>query len=74
MAMAYSAFTVAVVVSATTSNNLDSMERYALFAFPLVVAAAQLIRSRDVERIVFVVAAGAMVVYASLAFLGLIGP
>ena len=54
--LAYSAFTVAVVVSATTSNNLDSMERYALFAFPLVVAAAQLIRSRDVERIVFVAA------------------
>ena len=72
--LAYSAFTVAVVVSATTSNNLDSMERYALFAFPLVVAAAQLIRSRDVERIVFVAASGAMVVYASLAFLGLIGP
>ena len=72
--LSYAAFTVAVVASALTSNNLDSMERYALFAFPLVIAGAQLLRSRDVERIVFVVAAAAMFGYASLAFLGLIGP
>lgn len=72
--LSYAAFTVAVVASSVTSNNLDSTERYALFAFPLVIAAAQLIRSRDVERIVFVVASGAMFGYASLAFLGLIGP
>ena len=72
--LSYAAFTVAVVASALTSNNLDSMERYSSFAFPLVIAGAQLLRSRDVERIVFVVAAAAMFGYGSLAFLGLIGP
>ena len=57
-----------------TSNNLDSMERYALFAFPLLIVAAQLVRSRSVERIVFALLPVALFGYASLAFLGLIGP
>lgn len=72
--LSYAAFTVVVVLSAVTSNNLDSMERYALFAFPLLIVAAQLLRSRPVERVVFVLLPVAMFGYASLAFLGLIGP
>jgi hypothetical protein len=72
--LSYSAFTVAVVLSAVTSNNLDSMERYSLLAFPILIAAAQFMRSRNVERIVFVLAPVAMFGYATLAFLGLIGP
>ena len=72
--LSYAAFTVVVVLSAVTSNNLDSMERYALFAFPLLIAAAQLLRSRTVERVVVALLPVAMFGYASLAFLGLIGP
>jgi hypothetical protein len=72
--LSYAAFTIAVVGTAVTSNNLDSSERYALFAFPLVIAAAQLVQSRRVERPVFVLASAALFGYASLAFLGLIGP
>jgi hypothetical protein len=72
--LSYAAFTVVVVLSAVTSNNLDSMERYALFAFPLLIVAAQLVRSRPVERIVFALLPVALFGYASLAFLGLIGP
>jgi hypothetical protein len=40
----------------------------------LVIAGAGLLRSRAVERAVFVVAGVAMFGYALLAFLGLIGP
>jgi hypothetical protein len=72
--LAYGAFAVVVVASSVTSNNLDSQERYALLAFPLVIAAAELTRSRRIERIVFVLAPVAMFGYATLAFLGLIGP
>jgi hypothetical protein len=72
--LSYGLFAVAVVATSVTSNNLDSMERYALFAFPLVIAGAWLLRSREVARIVFVLSAVAMFGYASLAFLGLIGP
>ncbi|HEX9506007.1 MAG TPA: hypothetical protein VGA62_08370, partial [Acidimicrobiia bacterium] len=71
---AYGAFAVVVVASSVTSSNLDSLERYALLAFPLVIAAAELTRSRRVERVVFVLAPVAMFAYATLAFLGLIGP
>lgn len=68
------ALAVAVVAVGLTADNLDSMERYALLAFPLVIAGAGLLRSRAVERAVFVVAGVAMFGYALLAFLGLIGP
>jgi hypothetical protein len=68
------ALTIAVVLAGLTADNLDSMERYALLAFPLVIAAAGLLRSRTVERAVFVLAGVAMFGYAVLAFLGLIGP
>jgi hypothetical protein len=71
---AYGAFAVVVVASAITSKNLDSLERYALFAFPLVMAAANLTESQRVERAVFVVSAAAMFGYATLAFLGLLVP
>jgi hypothetical protein len=71
---AYGAFAAVVVASSVTSSNLDSLERYGLLAFPLVIAAAELTASERVERIVFVLSPVAMFGYASLAFLGLIGP
>jgi hypothetical protein len=51
-----------------------SKPRYALFAFPLVLAAADLTESRLVERLVFVLVPVAMFGYATLAFLGLYVP
>ena len=53
-----------------TSTNLDSFERYALGAFPLVVAASTLTSRRRVEVVVLALAGLAMVGYALLAFLG----
>lgn len=70
----YAAFATAVLVVSLSSSNLDSFERYALGAFPLVVAASTLTASRRVERVVLVLSGLAMAGYAALAFLGTVVP
>ncbi len=70
----YGAFAVAVLVVALASSNLDSFERYALGAFPLVVAASTLTGRRPVELAVLVLSGSAMAGYAVLAFLGIVVP
>lgn len=71
---AYGAFATAVVAVALSGTNLDSFERYALSAFPLVVAGATLTAGRRVERVVLVLAAAGLAGYAALAFLNLSVP
>jgi hypothetical protein len=66
--------TVAVVV-ALSSRNLDSLERYALATVPLVIAAADLVgNKREVEEIVYVVAAAGLIAASVLAFTGVMVP
>ena len=65
---------VAVLVVALSSTNLDSFERYALGAFPLVVAASTHTTSRRVEVVVLAASAVAMAGYAVLSFLGVVVP
>ena len=65
---------VAVLAVSLSSSNLDSFERYALGAFPLIVAASTLTRRRTVERAVLILSAAGMVGYACLAFLGVVVP
>jgi len=72
--LAYGAFAAAVLVVSLTSSNLDSFERYALGAFPLVVAASTLTSRRAVEAVVLVVAAVGMTAYALLAFVSVVVP
>ncbi len=72
--LSYGLYSVAVVVVAASGSNLDSFERYALSAFPLVFGAATLMRSRRVETTVLVVSAATMFGYALLAFLGVYVP
>ena len=72
--LSYAAFAAAVLVVSLTSSNLDSFERYALGAFPLVIAASTLTARRRVEMAVLVVAGLAMVGYATLAFMGVVVP
>jgi len=72
--LSYAAFAASVLVVSLTSSNLDSFERYALGAFPLVVAASTLTSRRAVEAAVLAVAATGMVGYAMLAFLGVAVP
>ena len=47
--LSYAAFATAVLAVSVTSSNLDSFERYALGAFPLVIAASTLTARRGVE-------------------------
>jgi hypothetical protein len=68
--VSYGAFALCVVVVALSGSNLDSFERYALSAFPLVMAGATLIRSPRVATVTYVLCAAAMALYAALAFQG----
>jgi hypothetical protein len=65
----YGALAAAGIASAIISANLDSFERYALTAFPLVLVVASLTESRRIERGVLVLSGAAMTMYALLAFL-----
>ncbi len=70
----YGAFATAVVVVALSGTNLDSFERYALSAFPLVLVGAGLTSGARVERVVLTLAAAGLVGYSLLAFLNLSVP
>jgi hypothetical protein len=72
--VSYAAFATVVLAVSLTSSNLDSFERYALGAFPLVIAASTLTSRRRVEVIVLVLSGGAMAAYALAAFFGLVVP
>lgn len=66
----YGWFAAAILAVALSGTNLDSFERYALSAFPLVVAGATLLRSPRVALATFAVCAAALCGYALLAFQG----
>jgi hypothetical protein len=70
----YGAFAVAVMAVALTGSNLDSFERYALSAFPLVLAGASVTSSERVFRVVLVFSAVGLLGYALLAFANLYVP
>jgi hypothetical protein len=65
----YGAFATAVLVVALTSKNLDSLERYGLGAFPLILALATLLTRPWLERAWLTLSAGALGGYALLALL-----
>jgi hypothetical protein len=68
--VSYGAFALCVVVVALSGSNLDSFERYALSAFPLVMAASTLLRSPRIATVTYVLCGAAMALYAVLAFQG----
>ncbi len=70
----YAAFAFCILAVALTASNLDSFERYALSAFPLVIAGATLYRSPRAETAVLVLAAAGLACYSVLAFTGLYVP
>lgn len=65
----YTWFSIASLASAVTSSNLDSFERYALGAFPLVIVLALLLTDRRIARVVIGLSGLIMTGYATLAFL-----
>jgi hypothetical protein len=70
----YSAYAAAVVVVNLSARNLDSFERYAMSAFPFVIAVALVTTRRDLERPVLAVSAAGLVGYSVLGFLGVYVP
>ena len=66
----YAAYAGATVVFGLAAENLDSFERYAMSAFPLVLAVALVTKRDDVERPAIVLAGAGLVGYAVLGFLG----
>jgi len=67
----YSVYAGLTLLSALSARNLDSLERYALSAFPFVLGAAILTGREDVELPVLVLAGAGLAGYAVLTFLGL---
>ncbi len=59
-----------MLVAALSAENLNSLERYGLNAFPIVLTLALLTRDDRVDRSVMAVTAGGFVALASLAWLG----
>lgn len=70
----YTAFAGTGLLLVLSSHNLDSLERYALSLFPLVVAGAVLIRSESVARPVLLLSVAGLVGYSVLAFFGVYVP
>jgi hypothetical protein len=70
----YGLYAAAMVVVNLSARNLDSFERYAMSAFPLVLAVALLTDRPDVERPVLVASAAGLVGYSVLGFLGVYVP
>ena len=70
----YGVFAAAMVVVNLSARNLDSFERYAMSAFPLVLAVALFTDRPDVERPALALSAAGLVGYSILAFLGVYVP
>jgi hypothetical protein len=70
----YGAFATGVVLVALSGTNLDSFERYALSAFPLVIVGAMGLASRRVERVVLALSAAGLLAYSLLAFVNRLVP
>jgi hypothetical protein len=72
--LSYAAYAAASVLVALCARNLDSVERYSLATFPLVIGAALLLRRPELERAALLLIAGGLVAAAILAFTGALVP
>jgi hypothetical protein len=72
--VSYGVFAAATIVISLSSENLDSFERYAFSAFPLVIAAAMVVRKPKLETLVFTAVGAAMCLYGIVAALGVYVP
>jgi hypothetical protein len=70
----YTLFAAAAMALAVAGTNLDSFERYALSTFPLVIAAALVVRGPRLERAVLALLSAGLAGYALLAFLNIFVP
>ncbi len=68
--ISYGAFTACVLLTSLATENLNSLERYGLNAFPIVVALALIIRRSEFDSAIRAALAGGFVALASMAWLG----
>jgi hypothetical protein len=69
-AVSYGAFAALVLIAALGADNLNSLERYGLNAFPLALTLAVVVRNDRVERVATTVLGGGVVALSSLAWMG----
>lgn len=72
--LSYGLFAAAIVAVAVSGTNLDSFQRYALSAFPVVIAGAVLTGSPRVERVIMIGCVAGLVAYGLMAFLNILVP
>lgn len=70
----YTVFAVGTLVAALAADNLNSLERYGLNAFPLLIALAALLTTQRRERLALAVCGNGVVALAALAWLGVYVP
>ena len=70
----YGLYALGVLALAVSSSNFDSLERYALSAFPFVLGAAGLVVGEETERTVFSFLGALLLAYGLLAFLNAVVP
>jgi hypothetical protein len=70
----YGLFAAAVLFMALSADSLGSIERYGLFAFPLVLALATITSDARVERAVLTVSGAALTAFTALVFVGAFVP
>jgi hypothetical protein len=70
LALSYTVYSAASVLVSLCARNLDSIERYSLATFPLVIGAAVLLRRPTWERTAMLLLAGGLVAASMLAFTG----
>jgi hypothetical protein len=72
--VSYGVYATLGVLVAVSANNLNSLERYGLSAFPLLLALAVLTARPRLEQLGLAVCGGGIVAMAALAWLGIYVP
>jgi hypothetical protein len=68
--VSYGLFAGGVLLASLSADNLNSLERYGLNAFPIVLTLALLSSDERIERPVMAISAAGLVALASLAWMG----
>ncbi len=68
--LAYSAYSAAIVVLSLSAENLNSIERYGLNAFPLIIVVTMLANRFKLTQVVLTATAGVLVALTTLAYIG----
>jgi len=69
-AVSYGVFAAIVLAAALGADNLNSLERYGINAFPIALTLALLVRNRKVDQVVTTILAGGVVALTAMAWTG----